>query len=232
MNLSAPRFCRLFIFDLDGTLIDSRADITFSLNIMLARMHMPPLPESRVADFVGSGVPKLVERSLREITGSGPETHLIEEGIVLFREEYGKHLLDRTRLCNGAVEALNALSWAEFAVVTNKPEFFSRRILEGLSVGNRFRTILGGDSIQNRKPHPEGLLRAMQICNASATETTMVGDSAVDIEAGKAAGVTTCGVLGGFRPRQDLEAAGCDLIIENLLELPNYFRAPLNLPSS
>jgi phosphoglycolate phosphatase len=223
MKSPAPLFCRLFIFDLDGTLIDSRADITTSLNRMLARMGMRPLSEDRVADFVGSGVPKLVERALREITGRTPESDLLENGILLFREEYGNHLLDRTRLCRGVREALDSLAQASFAVVTNKPESFSRRILAGLGIENRFCTILGGDSVQKRKPDPEAILKAMESCHASSAETVMIGDSAVDIEAGKAAGVMTCGVVGGFRPREELEAAGCDLIIESLLELPRYF---------
>ena len=223
---SALRPCRLFIFDLDGTLIDSRADIAFALNLMLARMNMGPLHESRIADFVGSGVPVLVERSLREVTSREPESELVKKGIVLFKEEYGNHLLDQTRFCHGVCEALDRLAWADFAVVTNKPESFSRRILAGLGIENRFRTILGGDSVQKRKPDPEALLKAMQFCKAARSETAMVGDSAVDINAGKAAGVTTCGVLGGFRPREELEAAGCDLIIQNLLDLPDHFRSP------
>ena len=114
----------------------------------------------------------------------------------------------------------------KFAVVSNKPESFSRRILEGLGIGNRFCIILGGDSIQKRKPDPEPLFKAMDSCKASASETAMVGDSPVDIQAGKAAGVTTCGVLGGFRPQEELEAAGCDLIIGSLLELADHFRSP------
>jgi phosphoglycolate phosphatase len=226
MNSPAPRPCRLFIFDLDGTLIESRADIALALNLMLARMNMCPLHQSRIADFVGSGVPILVERSLRAVTGREPESELVEKGIVLFKEEYGNHLLDQTRLCYGVCDALDCLAWADFAVVTNKPESFSRRILAGLGIENRFHTILGGDSVQKRKPDPEALLNAMQSCKALRSETAMVGDSAVDIQAGKAAGVTTCGVLGGFRPKEELEAAGCYLIIENLLELPDHFRAP------
>jgi phosphoglycolate phosphatase len=226
MNSAATHACRLFIFDLDGTLVDSRADITLSLNLMLARLNMQPLPESRVADFVGSGLQKLVERGLREVTGRDPESKLVEEGMAIFLEAYGDHLLDKTRLCYGVVEALDCLSWACFGVVTNKPERFSRRILEALGVATRFRIVLGGDSVQKRKPDPEALFTAMEYCNASPPQTAMIGDSRLDIEAGKAAGVTTCGVLGGFRPREELEDAGCDLILNNLLELPKYFRKP------
>jgi phosphoglycolate phosphatase len=220
------RLCRLFLFDLDGTLIDSRADITHSLNLTLARMELPSLSESQVGDFVGDGVQKLVERALRETTGSDPENTLTQKGMLLFREEYENHLLDRTCLCPHAKEALDSLSWAKFAVVSNKPEGFSRRILEGLGVAHRFCIILGGDSIQNRKPDPESLLKAMDYCGALPSESAMIGDSAVDIEAGKAAGVTTCGILGGFRPEEKLRAAGCDLLITDLLELAKHFSAP------
>ena len=223
MTITFPRFCRLFLFDLDGTLIDSRADLAFSLNLALSRLNMRPLPESRIIAFVGDGVQKLMELALRESTGREPESALTKEGIVLFREEYGNHLLDRTRLFPSVLETLERLSWARFAVVSNKPEGFSRRILEALGVANRFCTILGGDSIQNPKPHPESLLKAMDVCKAVPSETVMVGDSATDIEAGKAAGVITCGTLGGLRPKEHLETAGCDLIIGDLLELADHF---------
>jgi phosphoglycolate phosphatase len=226
MKLPTLRPCNLFLFDLDGTLIDSRADIASAVNLTLAQMHMQPLQESFIADFVGNGVQPLIERSLREAAGREPESTQIQEGIGLFREEYGKHLLDQTRLYPNVKEGMDRLPWAKFAVVSNKPEGFSRRILEGLGIGNRFSLILGGDSIQNRKPHPESIFKAMDFCKSSPSETAIVGDSAVDIQAGKAAGIIACGVLGGFRPREELEAAGCDLIIKTLLELADYFRPP------
>jgi phosphoglycolate phosphatase len=226
MNFSSPRPCRLFLFDLDGTLIDSRADITAALNLTLIRMSLSPLNESLVAAFVGNGVQKLVERALRETAGSQPEDFLIQQGIALFKDEYGNHLLDRTCLYPGVKEGLEHISWAGFAIVSNKPEKFSRHILDGLGLGGRFRPILGEDSTQTRKPDPTALLKAMDYHRASPSETVMVGDSVVDIEAGKAAGVITCGISGGFRPKEELEAAGCDLMIGNLLELARYFCPP------
>jgi phosphoglycolate phosphatase len=217
----------LFLFDLDGTLIDSLADITHSLNFALVQLDLRPLTESQVADFVGDGIQKLVERALCETTGGNPSNILVQDGIMLFGEEYRGHLLDKTRLYPHVKEALNSLSWARFAVVSNKPESLARRILEGLGIANRFSIILGGDSIQNRKPDPEPLLKAMDICGALPAETAMIGDSVVDIQAGKAAGVTTCGILGGYRSGDELRAAGCDLIISDLLELAQHFSAPV-----
>jgi phosphoglycolate phosphatase len=226
MVLSRPCPCRLFLFDLDGTLIDSRTDIAASLNLALAGLNLPPLPESHIIRFVGNGVRKLIEKSLHEMTGREPDSAEIQKGIVLFREEYARHLLDNTCLRPGATEALDRLSWARFAVVSNKPEIYSRRILEGLGVANRFCTILGGDSTPYQKPHPGPLLKAIESCMGVPSETAMIGDSAVDIEAGKAAGVATCGVMGGFRPDAELQAAGCDLIIMSLLELADHFGPP------
>jgi phosphoglycolate phosphatase len=223
MTFFPPRPCRLFLFDLDGTLVDSKADIACSLNFVLERMGLQPLPESRVAEFVGDGVQKLLERTFREVNQREPESSMIREGVVLFKQEYGKHLLDRTQLYPHVQEALNRLSWAAMAVVSNKPERFCRSILEGLGVAARFQAILGGDSTPSQKPAPAPLLKAMDLCGAAPSETVMVGDSPVDIAAGKAAGVLTCGVLGGFRPKEHLLAADCDLIVDNLLELPEFF---------
>jgi phosphoglycolate phosphatase len=223
---SPARACGLFVFDLDGTLIDSRADITGSINLALTRMHQQPLPESCIADFVGNGLHLLVERSLRESSGHKPENEQILEGIRLFKEEYEKHLLDQTRLFPGVIAGLDRLSWGKFAVVSNKPEGFCRRILEGLGIGHRFDIILGGDSVQKCKPDPEGLLKAMNYFKASASATAMIGDSAVDIQAGKAAGAITCGIPGGFRPPEEILSSGCDLILETLLELADHFRPP------
>jgi phosphoglycolate phosphatase len=226
MTTPAPKPCRLFLFDLDGTLIDSRADIAFSLNLALEQLNQRTLPEARIAEFVGDGVHKLVERLLREATGRHPDDSFIRECTLLFRKEYGKHLLDQTRLCPGVLQALDLLSWAKLAVVSNKPEGFCHRILEGLGVADRFCIILGGDSTPNRKPSPEPLQKAMSVCAVPPSETVMVGDSAADILAGAAAGVATCGIPGNFRSKSELEEAGCDLLLDSLPRLGDYFCPP------
>jgi phosphoglycolate phosphatase len=226
MSAAWPRPCRLFLFDLDGTLIDSKEDIARSVNLTLARLQLSQIPARHVAAFVGDGVQKLIERTLRQVSGMEPDRRLVNQGIGLFLQEYENHLLDSTRLYPGVESALDRLSWASLAVVSNKPEKLSRRILEGLAVDDRFRVILGGDSTPFRKPDPAPLRHAMALCHAVPDESVMVGDSPVDINAGRSAGTITCGISGGFGNRQDLEAAGCDLVLEGLHQLPDFFQPP------
>ena len=226
MPLRPHLSCRLFIFDLDGTLIDSRADITNSVNLALGGVNLRPVGQSRITEFVGNGVQVLVERTLEESIGSKPAVSLVRETVTKYLEAYESHLLDETVLYAGTKDALVYLCWASKAVITNKPERFSRRILEELGVADLFCTILGGDSIAGKKPDPAPLQMVMSQCGVNPGQTWMVGDSLVDVRAGKAAGTWICGISGGFRPRAELEAAGCDLILDSVAELPGHFAPP------
>lgn len=226
MAFAFPRPGSLFLFDLDGTLVDSKQDIALSVNLCLQRMGFRDLPVARVARLVGDGVQKLLERALAEVMDRNPAQEDVRRAVGVFLQEYGDHLLDTTRLYPGVREALDSLHWARFGIVTNKPEELTLRLLEGLGLEGRFCAILGGDSTRRRKPDPEPLLEAMNRCQAPPHLTVMVGDSPVDVNAGRAAAVFTCGVAGGFRGARDLEEAGCDLIIARVSELPRYFRAP------
>jgi phosphoglycolate phosphatase len=217
---------KLFLFDLDGTLIDSRADIALSVNLALARMQLGPLEPATVVRFVGDGVESLMVRALTETVGAQPDSQMLGEAVNLLMEEYGRHLTDSTTIYPGVQHALQKLSWGSYGVVSNKPESLSRRVLAMLGLAPRFCIILGGDSLPTRKPHPEPLLRAMKSCGASPQETVMIGDSPTDIQAGKGAGVLTCGFSGGFRSAQELLEAGCDILVSNMAELPSHFRAP------
>jgi len=220
------RPCRLFLFDLDGTLIDSRDDIARSCNRALARLGLPAIPLDLVTRFVGEGVRTLITRALREAAGGEPADEEVARAVALYLAEYEAHMLDSTRLYPGVVEALDQMRWASFGVVTNKPERFSRSILDQLGVGGRFSLILGGDSLPQRKPDPAPIRVAMARAGAQAAETAVVGDSATDIEAGRAAGAFTCGIAGGFRGPEELRAAGCDLLVESVADLPAHFQPP------
>lgn len=226
MQIRCRRPCRTFLFDLDGTLIDSRDDIAGSLNRALRRMGFPILTVEQAGDFVGDGVQMLVRRALHEVLGTEPDASRIAATRDAYLEEYEAHLLDATRLIPGAVELLDALSWGSFAVVTNKPERFSRSILDGLGIGSRFRVVLGGDSVPQRKPDPAPLLEAIRLCGGMPVESAMIGDSPVDIHAGKAAGVITCAFTGGFRTQVELEAIDPDIVVASLPQAAAHFVDP------
>ena len=223
MSIPHKRPCRLFIFDLDGTLVDSKADLVTSLNLALTRLGHSRLSPELIGSFVGEGVDALIERALHAATGHKPENAEIKETVQVYMNEYEGHLLDETRMRDKAFETLAAISRAKLAVVTNKPESFTHRILDGLGIGNMFSIILGGDSVERRKPEPEALLKAMEFCRAEPHETVMIGDSLTDIEAGKAANTATCAILGGFRPDEELLASGCDFLISSLIQITDYF---------
>jgi phosphoglycolate phosphatase len=224
--MSHPHPCRLFLFDLDGTLVDSREDIARAVNAVLVRMGKPALALAEVIRFVGDGVEILIERALREVAGVEPDSEQVRAGTSMLLKEYGNHLIESTHLYPGVRETLAGLHWARMGLVSNKPEALSRRVLAAFGLAEHFCVVLGGDSLPRRKPDPAPVLEAMSRCGALPAETVMVGDSGIDILAGKAAGTLTCGLSSGYRSRAELQAAGCDVIIDHFSELLQWFRAP------
>ncbi len=192
--MSTPRFpgVRLVVFDLDGTLADATPDLTTGINEALAQLApgTRPLSLAEVRSFVGEGARVLVERSLARL--ALPLT--AEEVLPAFLSAYRAHLLDATYLYPGALETLDALRGRALAVLTNKPGDLSRSLLAGLGVKGRFFRISGGADQPHRKPDPRGLLDLMTEAGATASETVLVGDSAVDVATGRAAGVAVIGV--------------------------------------
>ena len=207
------------LFDLDGTLVDSRWDLVNSVNLMLVDFGLEPIAGEGVLGFVGEGIELLIERSLAFALGNQPGSDHVREALHVYRSHYAVHLLDTTRT-NPEVEAtLNYFADLPKAVVTNKPVGLTRKLLEGLSLHGHFAAIIGGDSLSQRKPSAEPLLEAARLCGRPAARCLMVGDSRIDIEAGRAAGIDTCGYIPGFRGRGELEAAGANLLINCFSEL-------------
>jgi len=185
---------RLLVFDLDGTLVDSKVDLAYSVNYALGAFGFSPLPDETVYSYVGNGASMLIQRSL----GAGGRD-LLPRVLETFLAHYREHLLDTTVPYPGVRESLSAQSGNfDMAVLTNKPIDMTKTILDGLSLSRHFVDVRGGDSFGSKKPDPEGLLRIMTKRGTTPAETLMVGDSVTDVLAGLGAGVATCGVTYGL----------------------------------
>ncbi|MBI5368229.1 MAG: HAD-IA family hydrolase [Planctomycetes bacterium] len=204
----APAFAAV-LFDLDGTLIDSRADIAAAVNHTLVALGRAELPLERVQSYIGDGVRVLMERAFADADAA-----LIDRAIAVWRPWYLEHCLDGTRLYPGVRELLDALTGLPLGVVSNKPAAPSERILAGLGVRDRFGAVLGGDSAPTRKPDPGPLLLAAEQlgCGARRGAVLMVGDSRNDVEAARRAGFASCGVLWGIGSAAEVRAARPDYI--------------------
>jgi phosphoglycolate phosphatase len=188
----------LLIFDLDGTLIDSRLDLVNAVNATRDAMGMHPLPHETIYTYVGSGVPVLIKRAL----GDQASESDLAKAQEFFLSYYRQHMLDFTTLYPGTREALARLSGAglKLAVLTNKPVRFSQAIVEGLGIAPYFAQVYGGNSFEQKKPHPVGVEKLIADCGASRKITVMVGDSAVDVQTARNASVHAWGVSYGFQP--------------------------------
>jgi phosphoglycolate phosphatase len=211
------REARLVVFDLDGTLVDSSRDLATATNAALAEVApgVAPLSLDVVRSFVGEGAGVLIARSLAE---AGIHKR-VEEVLPTFLDLYRRCLLETTRLYPGVVETLDRLGGRILAVLTNKPGDLSRAILAGLGVADRFARIYGGGDFPGRKPDPAGLLLLLEDLGARPEEAVLVGDSAVDIRTGRAAGVPTVGVTYGLNP-ESLQEAPPDVTISDIRDLP------------
>jgi phosphoglycolate phosphatase len=205
---------KLIIFDLDGTLVDSGEDIARSVNELLKRSERPALSHDRIRSYVGNGVRKLLERSLEET--SDP---VLERAEALYLSIYRRRLLETTRPYPGVVPALEALHRERpLAVLTNKPVRESLAILEGLDLRRYFRAVYGGDSFARKKPDPMGVQFLREETEASAHETLLVGDSTIDLETARNAGIRSCIVSYGMGPWNP-STESPDLTVADLREL-------------
>jgi phosphoglycolate phosphatase len=209
----------LVMFDLDGTLANTGRDLANAVNHTRAHFALAPLPDSLVHVHVGRGVEHLLKHTLPEEI---PDH--FEEIMQVFVEWYENHLLDTTVLYPSVHDVLDYFRDKRRVVVSNKMHRFTVAVLRGLGVEEEFDVILGGDSGPQKKPHPGLLNAALDRFGFSPSQAVIVGDGDTDIEAGKRAGVITCGVTYGLGSKEDLVAAEPDILIDDLIELADYFR--------
>lgn len=192
------------IFDLDGTLIDSKKDISIATNETIAHMGGERLPEEEIATFVGRGVRELIRDALKGSRGHAQEA----EALRFFESYYFEHCLDHTRLYPGAKETLNelALRGVKLAVLTNKPQVYTDKILAGLGIAGMFGMAVGAEAEFPNKPDRAGGNAILVNLLVSAERTLMVGDSIVDLQTAENVGMDCALSLNGFSTREEILA--------------------------
>jgi len=204
------------VFDLDGTLADTRDDLVAAVNYALRILQLPVLPAEVIYNYIGEGARRLVGRAL----GSEHQERM-EEAVSIFLRYYEAHLLDRTVPYPGVPDTVARLreNGVVLSVLTNKPERFSRTILQQLGLLPAFSYVVGGDSLPARKPDPCGIDYLISVSGSAREQMLLVGDSQIDLQTARAAGVQFWGVSWGIRPGELDNATGVSRLINHAKEL-------------
>jgi phosphoglycolate phosphatase len=211
---------KLLIFDLDGTLVDSRDDLANSINAMLLHFHKNELPHEVIASYIGDGAPMLVRRSL----GDPDDENFVQDALLYFMAWYREHKLDHTYVYEGIMESLEAIRKSrdgqplKMAVLSNKPVGPSRAIVDALGLGPYFFQVYGGNSFHTKKPDPAGVQALLEESGAFPEETIIIGDSNIDILTARNAGIYSVGVTYGLSPHTLIDAPP-DVLIDHPKEL-------------
>ena len=216
---------RLLIFDLDGTLVDSRVDLTNSVNAMLRHFGRPELPCELISTYIGDGAPMLIRRAL----GDPDDQHFVDEALMYFLAYYREHKLDTTYVYAGLKESLEAIRTSrngtvKMAVLSNKPVGPSRAIVDALGLGDFFFQIYGGNSFPTKKPDPQGALELLREASVRSHESVMIGDSANDVLTATNSGMYSVGLSYGLSPAS-LEKVPPDVLLDHPGELGELFSA-------
>lgn len=215
---------RSVTIDLDGTLLDTLDDLATGCSGMLAELGLPPRSREQVATFIGDGMSILVERCLPAEWASDPKR--LTTAISAFKHHYALANGQGARLYPGVREALDMLQSAglPLAVVTNKPALFAEPLLQATGLLPYFPVLVCGDSLPNKKPHPQPIEHACALLERPAADNLHIGDSINDLLAARAAGSRVCFVTYGYHHGEPVDTASCDALVSNLLEVAQLFR--------
>ncbi|MCB0284656.1 MAG: HAD-IA family hydrolase [Calditrichaeota bacterium] len=205
------------IFDLDGTLAETRHDIAAATNHTRRHFDLQPLNVETIRSYIGDGITKLLQRALPPI----PESQM-EEAYSVFTDYYSQHLADTTKLYPGILEFLKDFSHLKIAVLSNKAQLFTDKIVDALDIRRFFAIVLGSKDDVPKKPAADAIEIIISKLNIEKESVLMIGDSKNDILAGQAAGIKTCAVSWGFRPESELKNYNPDIIIHTIEELKKY----------
>ena len=224
-NTFARKAPALIMYDLDGTLVDSVPDLAIAIDLMLADLGMPQAGEDKVRLWVGNGIPVMVQRALADdINGDQPgrvDKELFNRALPLFEQYYDRELGLHSYLYPGVQEFLQTMTdrGVKQAVVTNKSEQFTEKLLKLKLIDQHFSLLLGGDSLEEKKPHPLPLLHVCKHFAISKEQSLMIGDSSNDIKAARAAGITVYALPYGYNHGLPIEQSNPDLVIDTLDQL-------------
>ncbi|GAA6134091.1 phosphoglycolate phosphatase [Oceaniserpentilla sp. 4NH20-0058] len=215
----------VFVFDLDGTLVDSVPDLTLALNHALNTLNFIPVGESNVRQWVGNGSLKLIERALDFIAEC--TSNNIKKLHSQFLVSYQNTLCEKSVLYPKVKPTLELLKESEKTLVllTNKPIQFVPELLEKLGISDFFSLVLGGDSLQSKKPDPLPLLHVMKECSTQADKCLMIGDSRADIECAQQAGVACVALQQGYNQGLDLSVLSPSYLFEDMGQLFSQLRS-------
>ncbi len=205
---------RVLIFDLDGTLIDSKLDLALSVNATLEHMGRAALSHEIIYSYVGRGAAALVRSAL----GHDTTDEEARQAHAYFLSYYRQHMLDNTVTFPGVREALAQFDGFDMAVLTNKPVRFSEAILEGLGIARHFKFVYGGNSFEKKKPDPAGVSKLLKDLQATPNDSMMVGDSEVDVLTARNSGIHSCGVTYGLG-LAGMQIHPPDIMVDSLTEL-------------
>ena len=211
-----------FIFDLDGTLIDSGLDIALAANFARGHFGLAELPTETLIGYIGDGVGMLMQRALGH-KGTPPSDEMVAEGLIVFRDHYGRHCLDNTALYPGVLDILACFQQLPLMVATNKPRRFTHQILTGLHVFSAFRRVVAAEDVPLRKPDPASLLACLDGLDVPREEVVVVGDHVNDILAAKAIEAVSVGVTYGLTAAGLIRSARPNLVIDGFSELNDLF---------
>jgi phosphoglycolate phosphatase len=218
----------LALVDLDGTLVDTLPDMAFCVDRMLTEFDLPAAGQARVREWIGNGIEALVRRALAAGLGRTADDESFARALPIFTELYGQNTSNRSRVYDGVPAGLDFLQAAgvTLACVTNKASAFTTKLLVELELDGYFSLVVSGDTLPRRKPDPMPLLHAARHFSLAPEHAVLIGDSANDVKAARAAGFGIVCVTYGYNHGDDIRASNPDALIDSLAELPELFVLP------